>query len=155
MNRSTITSTGINTEELRNDPFFRKMARVGLFKHQIEQMSQFGPGGKQWVNIHQYASDVFVIGDNPIMFKKLPKEFKMFAKEDLIIALNSKRIYVSTNEPNDLKNFKPAFLNAGILQQSVRYIACNNLQILEQTIQLHEAISKLGMQYSISSRVFS
>ncbi len=154
MEHSEITSEGIDAEILRNDPTFRKISRAGLFKHHIDEMRKFGMKGTKSFNIHQNENPTYVIGDFPFLSRKHSNEFRKFNDTDILFAVSSTRIYSSTNE--SLKNFA-AFnsysYNARIIEQSVKYIACEDLQVLEQSVNYYKELKRLGLIYS-NEKVF-
>jgi Protein of unknown function (DUF4238) len=146
MNRSIITSNGIDPEKLRNDPTYRKINRAGLFKHHIDEMKNFGMGGEKWSNIHQNETPIYVIGDFPFLSRKQTNEFRKFNDTDILLAVSSTRIYSSTNE--SLKNFSPInsySYNASIIHQSIKYIACGDLKVLEQSINFYKKLKSVGL----------
>lgn len=149
MERSIITAEGIDPEILRNDPTYRKISRAGLFKHHIDEMRNFGTKGRKWYNIHQNESPIYVIGDFPFLSRFQTNEFRKFNDTDILIAVSSRRIYSSTNE--SLKNFavrNSYNYNAAIIHQSLKYIACGDLQVLENSITFYKELKLLGLIYS-------
>lgn len=155
MNRTVISSSGIDPKVLQNDPTFRKMQRAGLFKHQIDEMIKFGKKGTKWVNIHQSGREIYVIGDNPILFKTVPGKFSEFNDIDFLIAVSSNRIFSSTNSSfKNLTEINSIRYNAAVINQSTRYVGCSNLEALNQSIQLYTELKSLGLQSLIAERVF-
>ena len=146
MNRSVINSSGIDPTVLKKDPTYRKIQRAGLFKHQIDEMIKYGKRGSKWLNIHQSEREIYVIGDNPILFKKTPKLFSEFNDIDFLIALSSTRIYSSTNSIfKNLSELNSISYNAAVINQSTRYVGCSNLEALKQSIQLYTQFKALGL----------
>jgi hypothetical protein len=155
MDRSKISASGIDTEVLRNDLAYRKLNRTGLFKHHIDELKNFGKKGKKWVNLHQNQNDIYVIGDYPILFRNPANKFREFNDSDILIAVSSKRIYSSTNTP--LTNFSvknSLKYNACIVNQSTRYIASGNLNLLEQSVLFYKKLKEMGIMYSVDEEVF-
>jgi len=149
MERSIITANGVDPEIFRNDPTYRKLNRAGLFKHHIDEMIKFGMKGKKWSNIHQNEDPIYVIGDFPFLSRVQSNEFSKFNDTDILFAVNSRRIYSSTNE--SMKNFTPRnsySYNAAIIHQSVKYIACGDIQVLQQSIKFYKELKSLGLIYT-------
>lgn len=156
MERSTITASGIDPEILRNDPTYRKLSRAGLFKHHIDEIKNYGAKGNKWLNIHQNENPIYVIGDYPILFRKQPNKFSEFDDTDILIAISSNRIYSSTID--NLNNFmeRNSFrYNACIINQSTKYIACGNLNVLEQSVFFYKKLKETGLIYGLDNEVFN
>ena len=155
MERSNITANGIDPEVVRKDPTYRKLNRTGLFKHHIDELKNFGSKGKKWVNIHQNENDMYVIGDYPILFRNLSDKFREFNDSDILIAVSSKRIYSSTN--NSLTSFSvknSLRYNACIINQSTKYVASGNFNVLEQSIVFYKKLKEMGIIYFLDEEVF-
>lgn len=155
IDRSEITTESGDPEILRNDPTFRKINRAGLFKHHISEMKNFGEKGTKWLNIHQNENPVYVIGDYPILFKKQPSLFSAFNDTDILVAVSSTRIYSSTIEPlNNFSERNSFRYNACIIDQSVNYVACGDIKILEYSILLYKKLKETGLIYGLSKDTF-
>lgn len=155
MDMINIVANGIDPEVLRNDPTYRKLNRTNISIHHIDELINFGTKGKKWVNIHQNENDIYVIGDFPILFKNLSEKFKKFNDSDIFIALSSKRIYSSTN--SSLTNFSvenSLTYNACIINQSTKYIASGNLNLLERSVIFYNKIKEMGNINSLVEKVF-
>lgn len=147
--RSIIIAEGIEPENLRNNPSFRKISRAFLFKHHIDELINFKSQESKCYNIHQNDKPIYVIGDFPFLSKVQSNEFRKFDETDILFAVSSRRIYSSTNE--SLKNFgalNSYRYNAAIIHQSLKYIACGDLEILEQSIKYYKELKRLGLIYS-------
>ena len=154
MERSEIVSPGIDPEILRNDSAYKKIMRAGLFKHHVEEMRSFGKSGKFLINIHSNEYPIFVIGDYPILFRKIPTEFRSFGETDFIFPLNSGRIYTSTQKPFKLTRPVSLLINAAIIDQSRRYVGCWSKEILESSIKLLDDLKGKGMNYGLPAYLF-
>ncbi|MDB5277905.1 MAG: hypothetical protein JWR61_2860 [Ferruginibacter sp.] len=154
INRSTITANGNNAEILKKDPTYRKMARAGFFKHHIAEIKNFGSKGTKWLNIHQNANDIFLIGDYPILFKNERKLFSEFNDTDILMAVSSNRIYSSTVEKlTDFNNRNSLRYNVCIISQSVNYVACRNLEVLKHSV--YKKLLEKGMMIGFEKEVFN
>ena len=91
-----IKINGIDADLLRKDEAFQKSQVSGVIRHTLKEMISNPENFKKFVNIHQVGQKVVVIGDNPLLFRKLSPEFSSFGKEDFIIGLTSNRIFSST-----------------------------------------------------------
>lgn len=154
INRSEITSKGIDPEILRNDPAYRKLQRAGIFKHHIDEMVKNGKNVNKSVNIHQSNSSTYVIGDYPLLFRKTPLLFSEFGEVDFLIAISSGRLYSSTIEPH-IATVKNSYMyNAAIIDQSTRYIACADKDELSKSIEFYNELKGQGLNLSASELAF-
>ena len=150
-----FSANGIDPKLLQNNQAIRKVQRAGLFRHHLNEMINFGKNGKKWVNIHQSGNEIYVIGDNPILFRKTQKQFSEFNEIDFLIALTSTRIYSSTN--NKLENFNlhnSMLYNVSIINQSIRYIGCSNLETLKESVKIYTELKHKGLNQLIIEKTF-
>lgn len=149
MERSEIVAKGIDPEKLRNDPTWRKLQRSGMFKHHIEEIVNFGNKGTKHYNIHQSDKPIFLIGDYPFVLRNKSSKFRDFDDTDILFAISSTRLYSSLME-RSRKFSDPDFYsyNAAIINQSVRYVASGNLDVLENSIKLQKEFYKRGILFS-------
>ena len=117
-------------------------------------MRNFGTPGRSLINIHSNEYPIFVISDYPILFKKTPTEFRSFGETDFIFPLNSERIYTSTQKPFKLTRPISLLINAAIIDQSKRYVACWSKEILESSIKLLDDLKEKGMNYGLATYLF-
>lgn len=140
LDKSQITSSGTDPEELKRDPYFRKTQRVMLVKHMSEEMNRIGGQGKVICNIHQPANAEFVIGDYPILFRKTSNEFGRLFSNDFLFAISSTRIYSSTRDSiHDFSHINANLYNASIIHQSKCYVCASNHETLEKAIKTYHS----------------
>lgn len=155
INRAEINSKSSDPEILRNDPAFQKLQRSGLFKHTVDEMRKFRNRGSKFVNIHQMSKDLFVIGDNPLLFRKSLHKFSEFGETDFLIAISSRRIYSSTNlSLGCLPTINSLKYNATVINQSKRYIASSELEVLQKSVQFYKEFCKRGINYTMAECAF-
>lgn len=145
--RSEIISPLIDSEIIRKDPFYQKMERAKLFKHTIDQMSQFGKKGRISINIHEFSDDLFVLSDNPIVFQRTPLQFKEFNDIDFLFAVNSRRVYSSTEKKvTNINHLDALHFNMMSIHQSVRYAACSDIKLLIESVKLFKAFESYSYE---------
>ena len=155
MDNAVINSTGIDSEILRNDEAFRKSRRSGVMIHTIKEMLKNPKALSKFINLTQFSKGLLVIGDNPLLFRKTSSKFSDFGKEDFLIALTSNRMYSSTKESFiKLNDYNAIAHNIAIINQSVRYICCGDLDYLEKSVRLYSDISEKGLNHLIAERPF-
>lgn len=155
VDRSGIESKGIESDVLRNDKAFRKSQRGGIMIHTINEMMKNSDSCRKSIAVHQISEDILVLGDNPLLFRRISNKFSDFGKEDFLIALSSNRIYSSTKESiNTLSNLKAYEYNVAIINQSSRYVCCSNLEHLKKSIKVYDELCKQGLNNHIIERPF-
>lgn len=153
--RSEIDSNGVDPERFRNDPTFLKMERGRLFHHTIDQIRQYGKRTSASVNIHEYASPIILLGDNPIIFRRTPSSFEDLGEIDLLIAVSSNRIFSVTEKKLPGLSFNKAIsYNTNVILQSRRYVVASNLDTLEKAIKMFKLCVKLGVRAFRPERIF-
>ena len=155
MERSAISAIGVDPEILRKDTTFQKMQRAGLFKHAIDEMVKTKTGRKTFVNVHQFSADLFVIGDNPMLFEKTPTLFSEFGELDYVFAVSSRRIFSSTTASIGKFDHKRVFeYNAAVVSQSTQYVCSGNLEVLQQSVKFHKELKRHGITSVAIAKVF-
>ncbi|NEN24630.1 DUF4238 domain-containing protein [Cryomorpha ignava] len=154
MDRSVIKTKGIDPEKIRNDPAYRKIYRAALFKHHIDEIIKSGKNINKLITIHQSSNEIYLIGDNPILFRRTPHLFSEFAEIDYLIAVSSQRLYSHTcrSLKNTLNN--PRAYNASVIDQSERYVACADRDFLKECVQIHDEVTKDGLNSSVKELAF-
>lgn len=153
--RADIESKGISPEILKRDDGFKKTKRPGLITHTIKEMINSSETSKKYINLHQMSNEILVLGDNPLLFKKMSTKFSEFGKEDFLIALTSRRIYSSTHETlGILKNINAFKYNAAVIDQSLRYVCCSNKDTLEKSVKVYEEFCRKGLNFNLAESTF-
>lgn len=156
MERAEISSPVTDPELLRNDPTFKKIQRAFLANHHIKEIVNSGNKGKFSVNVHKAPINLFVVGDNPLLFRNTPSVFSEFNTSDFLIAISSDRIYSSTNqvfENTSLKNWSN--YNAAVIQQSTRYVSCGSYDFLKKSIEYYKELKKHNLHFSLPEQTFN
>lgn len=143
LRRSEIITDGVDAEILRNDPVFAKINRSGIYNHHVSEIIKHQVKGLRYYKVQDNKDNNYVIGDYPFLFRKQPNQFKQFDKFDYLIALNSNRIFSSTNR--ELKKFNKInsfSYNVAIIHQSVRYIACSEIESLKKAVTFYKTLKE-------------
>lgn len=155
MKRSEILSPHIDPEIVRKDPMHIKLERFRLFQHTIDEMLKGGEWGQVNINIHGLGQDGYIIGDNPILFRRTPRLFSEFSSIDCLVALTSKRIYSSTQDKLvGLKRVNAMIYNAAIIHQSSRYVASGDYDLLANSIKFYQEMQRQGSLEQLKELVF-
>jgi len=150
-----IRINGINPDILKKDKAFIKVQRTGIIRHTIKEMISNGESFKKFVNIHRIQDNILVIGDNPLLYRKLTQEFSSFGKEDFIIAISSNRIFSSTKyDLGTLSKINAVAYNTAVIRQSVRYVCCGNLDVLEKSVKTYKMMRDSGFTYGFEEVPF-
>ncbi len=149
MKRSVIHSENKEDKKLKENLAFKKISRAVLFKHHIDEICQFGKKGTKWNNIHQNNKTMYVIGDFPFLLRREMNLFREFTEIDLLFALSSTRIYSETNEKlSTFTILNSNFYNAGIIHQSVNYVACADKDVLANSVKFYKKLKDIGLIFT-------
>jgi hypothetical protein len=103
----------------------------------------------------EFATEVFVLGDYPILFKSTPKTFADLGCMDYMLALSSTRIYVNTAlELGDFDKKKAYNYNAHIIEQSLKYVTSGNKKILEDSVSYYKELKRNNILYPTKQMMF-
>ncbi len=156
MKRAEIRARGIDPEILRNDKEFHKINRIGLYKHTIDQFGVYPPPASNYhVLLSEFEKDLFVLGDNPIVFERTPKEFVDLRDLDHMIPVSSTRVYIHTIKGFEKMTRKLGFfLNVKIIEQSKNYVVSGNFELLEKSVELYRVFKNRQLLYNIEQSLF-
>jgi hypothetical protein len=147
--RSIIHSENEEVEKLKENLALKKILRAGLFKHHVDEICQFGRKVTKWRNIHQNKKTTYVIGDYPFLLRRETNLFREFTDIDLLFAVSSTRIYSETNEKlSKFTSLNSNCYNAGIIHQSVNYVACADKDVLTNSVNFYKKLKDIGLIYT-------
>lgn len=150
-----IKIKGIDSEVLRNSEAFQKTQRSGIIRHTIKEIVSNQESFEKFVNIHQMAKDILVIGDNPLLYRKLSPEFSSFGREDFLMAVSSNRIFSSTKDNLGTLSMTHAIAyNTAVIHQSVRFICCGNLEVLTKSVNTYKTVCEKGLTIGLEEVPF-
>ena len=153
-NQTDIQSKDISSISLKNDDN-SKLQTSGLILHTLNEMKNSSSSSKKWINLHQMSEEMLVLGDNPLLNRKTSDKFSEFGKGDFLIALTSRRIYSSTKDNlGGLPVFNAVKYNTAVINQSLRYVCCGNLDFLKKSVKTYKEFRKLGLNYNFNERTF-
>lgn len=156
MNRAEIVSPNLDPEMLRKDETFKKFQRVGLFQSTLKHLGSSKPSTHYYAKISEFKNDVFVLGDNSILFSSLPKKFTDLVDMDYLFAVSSKRIYSSTIEEFGPFSLRQVYdFNALIIDQSKLYICSGNKNLLENSVYYYRELKKSGLIIGLRYLLFN
>jgi len=156
LRRSEIISSTIDPEILRNDPLVQKYYRARLFKTVTDSMMNSGRKGQVSVNIHSFDQDIFVLGDNPILFKAAPTTMAEIGQNDFLMPVSTRRVYSST-----IQNFQPPsprdayFYNAAVIHQSTQRIVSGDLDVLKNSVSVFKEVGELELLDMLPGYIFN
>ncbi|MGB5049032.1 MAG: DUF4238 domain-containing protein [Caldilineaceae bacterium] len=155
--RAKISVEGIDAEILRNDEEFHKIKRFGLYNHTIDQIVGNKPSKADYfVKMLEFASDIFVLGDYPILFRSTPKTFADLGYLDYLFAVSSTRIYIySFVEFGDFTRKTAYNFNAHIIDQSVKHVVSGNQKVLKESVLYYKELKKANLLLPIKEMMFN
>lgn len=155
--RADIKSFGIDPEELRNDPIFQKLQRIGLYEHTINEFTiSITPKNDYYVKMAEFDLETFVLGDYPVVFKSTPTKFTDLNYLDFFFPVSSNRLYLSTlDELGSFGRKKGYHMNAIIIEQSTRYVVSGNLKLLQESVKYYREMKKANLLYWLKKELFN
>ncbi|WP_119790854.1 DUF4238 domain-containing protein [Flavobacterium anhuiense] len=156
MLRAEIKSEGISSEDVRNDEFWNKISRSRLYAESIEQLRTITNNPKyNYSKISEFDEDIFVIGDNPVLYKNIPSKFTDLVLEDYYFAVSSKRIFSSSQQPLSSFTKEMALVyNVIIIDQSKRYIVSKNIKALKDAIDIYKKATQDSLIFPLKEKLF-
>lgn len=155
ISRAELHSEILEPERIKSDQTFLKFQRAMFFKKVVDEMKDNALKGKVYINIHESSTNIYLIGDNPVLYRKTPGTFNELGELDFLIAIGPRRVYSSTS--NSLENFKfenSIRYNTSVIHQSVNYVASNDLEVLRKAIMLYNELKEKNALYRINERTF-
>jgi hypothetical protein len=155
--RAEIVTTGrVTSDEIKNDEGWNKVLRSKLYAETIDQCLALNRNVEEYYSqLSEFEEDIFIIGDNPMIFHKNMGKFTDFATTDYCIALSSNRILRhSFNKIPDFKKNLSLRYNAYIINQSKMYVASGNLKTLKKSIENYKKIKALNLFSSLREELF-
>jgi len=144
------------SDEIRNHPSFIKLNRANFFKETIEQSEIQKDKPKNYnIQISEFEEDLFLISDNPIIFRNYMRQFTDLVESEFKMAISSKRMICYSL--NDIPSFKhKMFLkyNATIIEQSKLYVASNDIRVLKGSIEYYKSLKEKNLLYAAKELLF-
>lgn len=138
---ANISSLSINSEIFRNDETYKKFERTGLFLQTLNKMGVNLKSKDYFAKISEFAEDLFIIGDSPTVYEKIPSRFADLADMDFLFAVSSKRICVFTVEEFGSFTTRDIYdYNALVIDQSRLYVCSSSKELLENSIRYYKEL---------------
>lgn len=151
-----VTNGNITSDEIKNDPSLNKILRSKLYSETIDQcLTQKTNIVEYFSQLSEFEDDIFIIGDNPVVFEKHMGKFTDFGTTGYCLALSSNRIHFQSYEP--IPNFTKGsalIYNAIVIDQSKICVAASNLKILTDSIELYKKLKNLNLLLDMKKRLF-
>ncbi|MGB3080758.1 MAG: DUF4238 domain-containing protein [Saprospiraceae bacterium] len=156
IDRTKIMSDSISPEKLRDDQTFRKLLRSQIAYHTLKQIELSPIDTISTPSLRQFPKDIFVLGDNPLVYRTAPKLFREFGETDLMIAISSSRIFSLTSvKMKVFERSKAMMYNAFIIHQSLRYVVCSDRNILTEAVTSYNECIRRGDLLQCPDMIFS
>lgn len=146
-----------NAEELKNSEAFKMHQRTLLYKETTNDVTKVKRKFKGFfAKIFELEKDIFIIGDNPIVFQETPSNFEDLYDLDNMIALTPRRIF--TNSLTEIGSFgfnKALEYNHFVISQSKRFVCSGDKILLEESVKYHKKIKNLFIDEQLRKSLFS
>lgn len=145
-----------NAEKLKNSEAFKMHQRTLLYKETTNDVTKVKRKFKGFfAKIFELEQDIFIIGDNPIVFQEVPSTFEDLYDLDNMIALTPRRIF--TNSLIEIGNFgfnKALEYNHFVISQSKRFVCSGDKKLLEESVKYHKKIKEKFIDEQIRKALF-
>lgn len=142
--------------ELKNSQPFQMHQRTLLYKETLKELTNIKRKKEGFfAKIFELDRDIFIIGDNPILFQKTPSTFDDLYDLDSMIAVSARRIF--TNSLEELPSFgfnKALEYNSFIISQSKRFVCSGDKKLLEESVKYHKKIASDGFELELKNYLF-
>jgi len=141
--------------KLKADKNFKKIERISIPNLIIKELKNYKLPSRFCSKLIDKDSDIFLLGDYPMLFKKEPDSFDDIISRDYVMAISSKRIYsISQNNCLEFEFSKATTLNTLIIQQSQRFVCSPDKAFLEKSVEYYKKqMENLPLSY-LREKVF-
>lgn len=146
-----------NSDELKNNEGFKMHQRTMLYQETISNFSKIQRKTKGFfAKIFELEKDIFVLGDNPILYQSTPSTFEDLYDMDNMIALTPRRIFTNSLKEIDSFGFSNALeYNHFVISQSKRFVCSNDKNLLEASVKYHKNVSNLSIEENLRKELFN
>lgn len=145
------------SEELRKYEPFKMHQRSLLYRETLKTLENLKSKTKGFhAKIFELEKEIFLLGDNPIIFQQEPSTFDDLYDLDSITAISSQRIF--TNSLLEIKSFdfkKALDYNYFVISRSKRYVCSGDKKLLEESVKYYKNISRLNIDNELLIKLFS
>lgn len=145
-----------NYTELKNDNSFMKQQRTLLYRNTLNNTKNLKRKKIGcFTRLFEIEKNMFLIGDNPIVYNKKPNTFDDLFDLDFCIAISSNRlvmnslIEVKEFEYNNIMNY-----NYSVLNQSERYICSGDRNLLDACVIYYKNTKPLDLDNEFLKEIF-
>lgn len=146
-----------NADELKKSEAFKMHQRTLLYKETTNNVTKVKRKFKGfYAKIFELEKDIFIIGDNPILYQEIPSTFEDLYDLDSMVALSPKRIF--TNSLTEIESFgfnKALEYNHFIISQSKRFVCSGDKTLLEESVKYHKKVKDLFIDEHLKKQLFS
>ncbi|MFA9186834.1 DUF4238 domain-containing protein [Flavobacterium magnesitis] len=145
-----------NYNDLILNDAFRKQIRTILYKETLKYKENLKRKESEFsFNLFEVNNDIFVIGDNPIVYERKPDTFEELFDLDYCIAISSNRIVTSTmNDVDKFTEMEGLDYNLAVISQSTRFVCSGDRTILESSIDYYKNCKDLNLENEFRLNLF-
>jgi len=147
-----ILHDDFEANRLKNDLNYKKLMRFRIVLDALERRSQRSGIYKSKV---VDVPTPLVLGDYPFVFKQDPSTFDDLFYLDYVIPLSTRRLYAFSPDNTLTVDRHNIFrINAAIIDQSVRYIACEFLDTLRRSVAYYKGLKEHSLLITLPYDIF-
>lgn len=141
---------------LKDNDSFLKQQRALLYINTLSDLNNLKRKTEgSFTRLFPLQNDLLVIGDNPIVYSKSPKDFDDLFDLDFCIAIKSNRLIMNTlNEVKIFDESKAMDYNYTVISQSRRYVCSGDMNLLEATINYYNDVKDLQLISEFQKKIF-
>ncbi|MPR32663.1 DUF4238 domain-containing protein [Salmonirosea aquatica] len=142
-------------KKIKSDPNYLKFLRPN-FSLEIIKNVAISNKSSSTSQLFGFNKDIFLTGDYPILFRKMPSQVDELLNGDYILPISSKRIYRITKKKIEMTfSLENAIdFNALLIEQSKFYVCGPDRDFLEKCIRYWKAVKSNGILWNLPNSLF-
>jgi hypothetical protein len=143
--------------ETSEDGGWEKVIRASMGHWTIKQYGDY-------INKHPFINKYylrildrsgFVIGDNPVLFKKFPSNLEDIFTSSYLFPTSKNRLYLKNIHPHSDFTRYSIWINALIIDQSKKYICSDDLSLLEDSVKKYKELKSYDTLQNVKTALFA
>jgi hypothetical protein len=147
--------------DLKNEEWLKKHQRTYMFIHTLNKSIEHLRNTKHDFKIVEFSKPSFILTDNPTLYKEPPINFEDLDKSEYLFPISDKRGFIqflhssNKNGGNRFEAKHSYWYNALAIEQSERYSASGELDILNNSIKVYKHIKETNQEKETKELLFN
>lgn len=145
-----------NYEDLKKNDSFMKQQRTMLYRNTLSDLKKLKRKKIGfYTRLFEIQHNLFLIGDNPIVYNQSPESFDDLFDLDFCMAISSNRVVM--NSLDEVKIFdenKSMDYNYFVISQSTKYVCSGDRKLLETCIDYYKKVKPLDLDAEFKENIF-